>query len=93
MFVLEKGEEKDIFIRSKLGRALTVNSSLVPLKATRSSQGVQVLSLKAQDEVISAVLVDKMQVPPLSRYKKTKIPSSGGIYNEIDIDANQTSLI
>ncbi len=92
MFTLEKGEEKDVFIRSKLGRALTVNSSLVPLKATRSSQGVQVLTLKPQDEVVSAIPVDKMSTPPLSRYKKTKIPSAGGIFNEIDMDANQTTL-
>ena len=37
--------------------------------------------------------VEQMKNPPLSRYKKTKIPSAGGIYNEIDMDANQTTLI
>jgi DNA gyrase subunit A len=93
MFVLQKGEEKDVFLKSKLGRALTVNTSLVPLKATRSSQGVQVLSLKAQDRVEFVCPVEQMKNPPLSRYKKTKIPSAGGIYNEIDMDANQTTLI
>ncbi len=93
MFTLEKGEEKDIFFKSKLGRALVVNSSLVPLKATRSSQGVQVFSLKNNDIVERVMPVDKLPAPPLSRYKKTKIPSSGGIYNEIDVDANQTTLI
>ena len=93
MFMLEKGEEKDVFLRSKLGRALTVNTSLVPLKATRSSQGVQVFTIKPQDEVVLCMPVDKLTSPPLPRYKKSKIPSTGGIYNEIDIDENQTSLI
>ncbi len=93
MFTLEKGEEKDVFFKSKLGRALVVNTSLVPLKSTRSSQGVQVFTLKTSDVVETVVTTDKLPTPPLSRYKKTKIPSTGGIYNEIDIDANQTTII
>lgn len=93
MMTLQKGEEKDIFIKSKLGKALVVNSSLIPLKSTRASQGVQVISLKGQDCVEIAVFVDEMAVKPLPKYKKSKIPSAGSVYNEIDIEANQTVLI
>ncbi len=93
MFVLQKGEEKDVFLKSRAGRALVVNTSLVPLKATRSSQGVQVFTLKNSDVVDAVCPTDALKTPPLPRYKKTKIPSSGGIFNEIDLDVNQTTLI
>jgi DNA gyrase subunit A len=93
MTVLDKGEEKDIFIKTHLGKALVVNSSLVPLKSTRTSIGVQVISLKANDRVDFVCTVESMSKKPLPKYRKSKIPSSGMVYNEIDIDANQTTLI
>ena len=93
MFTLEKGEEKDVFIRTHLGKALTVNTALVPLKSTRTSIGVQVISLKPNDKVDFALPVDEMTKKPLPKYRKTKIPSAGMVYNEIDIEENQTSLI
>ena len=93
MMVLDKGEEKDVFIRTHLGKAVIVNTSLVPLKSTRTSVGVQVISLKANDKVDYVCAVDSMPKKPLSKYRKTKIPSAGMVYNEIDIDENQTTLI
>ena len=93
MTVLDKGEEKDIFIKTHLGKAVVVNTSLVPLKSTRTSIGVQVISLKANDKVESVCTVESMSKKPLPKYKKTKIPSSGMVYNEIDIELNQTTLI
>ena len=93
MTVLDKGEEKDVFIKTHLGKALVVNSALVPLKTTRTSIGVQVISLKANDRVDFVCTVESMPKKPLPKYRKTKIPSSGMVYNEIDIEANQTTLI
>lgn len=93
MMVLDKGEEKDVFIKTHLGKAVIVNTSLVPLKSTRTSVGVQVISLKANDKVDYVCAVDTMPKKPLSKYRKTKIPSAGMVYNEIDIDENQTTLI
>ncbi len=92
MMVLEKGEEKDIFIKTHLGKAAVVNTSLVPLKSTRTSIGVQVISLKANDRVVCAVPVDSMERKPMPKYKKTKIPTAGMVYSEIDVDENQMKL-
>ena len=93
MHELKKGEEKDIFIKTHLGKALVINTSLIPLKATRTSIGVQTISLKANDKVNFACAVETMAKKPLPKYKKSKIPSSGMVYSEIDIDLNQTTLI
>ena len=93
MCVLDKGEEKDIFIKTHLGKAIVVNTALVPLKSTRTSMGVQVISLKANDKVEYVCHADTMAKKPLPKYKKTKIPSAGMVYNEIDIELNQTTLI
>ncbi len=93
MMVLDKGEEKDVFIRTHLGKAVVVNTALVPLKSTRTSMGVQVISLKPNDKVDFVCAVELMSKKPLPKYKKTKIPSAGMVYNEIDIEENQTSLI
>ena len=73
--------------------ALVVNTTLVPLKSTRTSIGVQVVNLKRGDMLESAVDVASMQKKPLSKYKKAKIPSAGIVFNEIDIEENQTSLL
>ncbi len=93
MHELKKGEEKDIFIKTHLGKALVINTALIPLKATRTSIGVQAISLKANDKVNFVCTVESMAKKPLPKYKKSKIPSSGMVYSEIDIDLNQTTLI
>lgn len=93
IMTLEKGEEKDVFIKTHLGKALVVNTALVPLKSTRTSMGVQVISLKPNDRVDFVCPVETMAKKPMPKYRKTKIPSAGMVYNEIDIDENQTTLI
>lgn len=92
IFRLDKNSEKDIFLKTKLGRALAINSSLVPLKSTRSSIGVQVISLKKGDGVVFSDFAENMGASLLPRYKKNKIPSAGMIFNEIDITENQEKL-
>lgn len=67
MTVLEKGEEKEIFLRTHLGKALVVNTALVPLKSTRTSMGVQVISLKPNDKVDYVCTVDSMDRKPLPK--------------------------
>ncbi len=93
MQVLNKGEEKDIFIKTHLGKAVVINTALVPLKSTKTSIGVQVVTLKANDKVDYVCQVDDMKKKPLPKYRKNKIPSVGLVYNEIDIEENQTTLI
>ncbi len=78
-----KDEERQIFIKTKLGRALMVKSSLIPFKTTRSAAGVQVVALKKNDEVTDAFVV-KDEDKTLHRYAKTKIPNPGVLLAEVD---------
>ncbi|MBQ7669370.1 MAG: topoisomerase IV [Clostridia bacterium] len=74
----EKGAPVDIYIENNAGRAITVKSSLIPEKATRSASGVTVLQLKKGQKVVrveSGIALDNM--PEASKCKKIKIPATG----------------
>ncbi len=78
-----KGTDKQIFVRTRQGRALLVKSSLVPFKSTRSAAGVQVVALKKNDAVTDAFTV-KDEDKTLQRYHKIKIPTPGMVLAEED---------
>ena len=43
--IYEGKDPKQIFIRSDAGKAMLIKSSIIPIKSTRSSQGVAVMQL------------------------------------------------
>ena len=72
---LEK-EPLDILMVSENNRGIVISSSLVPLKTTRSSQGVAVMNLKKGVEIKLAT-ADVESYGPSKKYRKTKIPATG----------------
>lgn len=91
MTAVPKGGESNVFIKTRLGRAVLIKNTLVPLKSTRTSGGVQVIALKKNDAVESFGVVSKDD-GRFSRYRKTRIPTPGIVYTEIDAELNQTEL-
>ena len=74
----EKGAPVDIYIENNAGRAITVKSSLIPEKATRSASGVTVFQLKKGQKIVrveSGIALDN--IPEASKCKKIKIPAAG----------------
>ncbi len=80
MFVVQKNEVKELFFRTKLGRACILRTTLVPEKATRSSIGVQLMALKKNDAILSCEEVNTAENDALAVYKKPRIPTPGVPY-------------
>ena len=86
-------------IKSKYGtdlrdvaRAIIVSSSIIPLKSTRSTQGVSVFKVKGVQKIVAATDSPEKYCTTPSRYKKTKIPATGTILEEKDIELGQVSI-
>ncbi len=74
---------KDILIESNAEKAILVSSKLIPEKATRSAGGVQIMTLKKGQTVVSAVIAaDKSAA--VGGVKKIKIPASGAALSKSD---------
>ncbi|MDE5768733.1 MAG: topoisomerase IV [Oscillospiraceae bacterium] len=85
-------EDTDILLRSNANKAILVHTELISEKATRSSQGIQVMTLKPRQKMISAEIPDSEQLATLLYYRVQNIPAIGRTAKTLD-DANQISLI
>ena len=76
IFYLPEGTERDILLVSDAGRGMILSSALIPLKTTRTSAGVQLMTLKAGQQVCFASdrFDDLFSAPP--KLRKTKIPAA-----------------
>jgi DNA gyrase subunit A len=75
-----RSDHKDFLVISDGGKAMIVSSNLLTKKVTRTSSGATCFTLKKGQKITSATLFvddgsEKMR--DMSRYRKTKIPSTG----------------
>ncbi|MBQ3075136.1 MAG: topoisomerase IV, partial [Clostridia bacterium] len=92
MFLLNKGEVKEVLLKTKSGRACILKTTLFAEKSTRTSAGNQMMALKKNDVITEALEVSTADSPSLAIYKKPRIPTPGIIYNEIDMEAAQGKM-
>ena len=93
--ILPSDKNKEYLIRSDNYRALIIKDKQLSVKSTRTSYGSAIFTLKKDQKVVSAEYYDK-DTKPLekeSRYRKTALPSTGGIFEEDDIEFMQQTLI
>ncbi|MBR5538542.1 MAG: topoisomerase IV [Clostridia bacterium] len=74
--ILEE-DGKDIIIVSDQKKAITIKSSLIPEKTTRTAGGVTLFTLKGKAKIIYADEVDKSVYENPQNYRKIKIPATG----------------
>ncbi len=82
----------DVLLVSNASKAILVNSSLIPLKTTRTSAGNILFSLKKGQKVEEALIDFEGKYENPSRYRKHKLPSSGIVLSERDIEMNQLKI-
>jgi DNA gyrase subunit A len=81
--VFVNGEEKDILLIADNGKAMVIDSSLVPEKATRTSQGVTLMGLKGSAKLL--FVSDTVDAYAKNgRYRKNKLPSTGTALDPAD---------
>ncbi|MBQ7599610.1 MAG: topoisomerase IV [Clostridia bacterium] len=80
--VIYEHEPLDLLIRSTQGRAILISSRLIPVKTTRSSQGVTVFTLKKGNRISSVEYAEKIDAAKAPGCRKIKIPASGVALDE-----------
>lgn len=88
--VFYEDKPADLLLVSDSGRAILIESSLIPVKTTRTSQGVTLFTLKDGHKIVR-VIRDYRQSGGKS-CRKLKIPASGVVLNTTEIGENQLKL-
>ncbi|MBQ4466352.1 MAG: topoisomerase IV [Oscillospiraceae bacterium] len=85
-------EETPILLRSSGNRAILVDSSMIPEKTTRSTQGVNVMTLKSKQIVTSAEIPRGELLEIAESFRVKTIPAAGKLAKEL-ADSQQLSLV
>ncbi len=86
-------EPFEIMLYSSAGRALVVSTAKIPVKTTRTSQGVSIFTLKKDNKVISAKKDPSEISEDPSRYRRGKLPSPGIALSDADSGSAQIKLL
>ena len=81
--VIYESEPIDLLIENSVGKAILINSSLIPEKTTRSASGSILFNLKPGVSVISVTSGDRIDYDKASKCRKNKIPATGITINTI----------
>lgn len=90
----EKSKEPfDLLLISNHQKAIQISSSLIPVKTTRSSQGVTLMNLKADQKVCEALMANQRDTSAVKGIRKIKIPATGVPFDRFDPIEDQISMI
>lgn len=89
--ILFIAEDTDILVRTDGNRAVLCNTSLISVKSTRDSIGIQVITPKTRHIVNSAEIINNTENPTLEKYRVNNIPAVGLLAKKLP-DSNQLSF-
>lgn len=79
-------EDADIVITSRAGRNLLINTAVILPKATKSTQGIQAMTLKKKsDKVISLHLYKEGEFEKEWRFRPKNLPAAGALLSAADV--------
>jgi len=84
--------EVSVVVFSTEGRALLLNTAQLTEKSTRSTQGVQVMSLKTKYRIDRAEFLENTSIVNRSRYTARSLPASGALLKPEDSGEIQLSM-
>lgn len=85
-------QENEVALYSSAGRMLVLSTAALSEKATRSSQGVAVMNIKANHRVERAILLSEAGAINEARYRTRTLPAAGAIIRDEDSHDKQLSL-
>ena len=86
-------EDQELAAYSTESPAQVLNSALMAPKATRSTQGVQVLTMKPKFKLESVRRLEDTGITNLGRYRGRSIPATGALVKEEDSDDKQMQIL
>ena len=90
VFYEKEKEPYDILLINSADRAIVIKTSLIPVKTTRTSAGVTLMTMKKGQTLVSCA--DTIDESYAKGYRKLKIPASGQLIAEKDIKKQQLSI-
>ena len=79
-------EDADIVITSQSGRNLLINTAVILPKTTKSTQGIQAMTLKKKsDKVISLHLFNEGEFEKEWRFRPKNLPAAGALLSAADV--------
>ena len=90
---LPEGTEEEVVLYSTEGRALLFQTDGIPVKTTRSTQGVQVMTLKKSYKAEYALPLAQTKIVNRSRYRARSLPAAGALVKAEDQGDTQMSLL
>ena len=91
--ILPLREDQELALLSSEPRALIFHTSQLAPKATRTTQGVAVMTLKPKYHLQRAVPVEQSGIVNLTRYRTRSIPAAGALVKPEDQGEEQLSLL
>ena len=86
-------EDTEIAVYSSEPRCLVVNTALMGVKSTRTTQGVGLLTLKKNRTLDYACTLEESGITNLARYRGRSIPATGALLKEDDTNDKQMSIL
>ncbi len=92
--VFSEQEKKpfDIMLVSSEDRAIIFKSSLIPVKATKTASGVQLMTVKNKQKIVKAISDFDNTSEATKGYRKIKLPATGVLLSDKDIKNRQISI-
>ena len=78
-------EDEDFAMQSSSGKLLVFESSKIPLKTTKSTQGVQVIRLKKGETAVSFGRVKEYRLEKKEDYRSANIPAAGKAHANVQL--------
>lgn len=92
VFYEKEKEPYEVMLLSENDRAIVLKTSLIPLKSTRTSAGSQLMTLKKGLKLKAAYSDFAERFEETKGYRKLKIPATGILLSEKDIDKQQLKI-
>ena len=86
-------EESEVTMFSTANRALTFRASMLDVKTTRSTQGVQTMVLREQAYHYCGRAAPRTPRSAITRYRCRSIPSIGALLTDEDLPDKQLKLL
>lgn len=85
--IYEEDKPKQIFIRSDIGKGMLIKTSLIPVKATRTADGVQVMQLPKKNGKVELVTERIEELgEDAQKCRKLAIPSTGVAISQLSFN-------
>ena len=78
-------EDEDFAMQSSSGKLLVFSSEKIPLKTTKSTQGVQVIRLKKEETAVSFGRVKEYRLKKKEDYRSANIPAAGKAHANVQL--------